>query len=81
VRIEVLYFARLRETVGTGAEVLEVDEGDTVDRVVSRLRARQEWQAVASLPLSFAVNEVVVSGDRVLRDGDVVALLPPVSGG
>jgi molybdopterin converting factor subunit 1 len=81
MRIEVLYFARLREAVGADSESLEITAGDTVDQVVQRLRGRPEWRAVASLPLSCAVNEAVVAGDRVLHDGDVLALLPPVSGG
>ena len=29
----------------------------------------------------LAVNEAIVSPERVLNDGDEVALLPPVSGG
>jgi molybdopterin converting factor small subunit len=36
---------------------------------------------VRALPLSFAVNEEIVDRTRSLRDGDRLALLPPVSGG
>jgi molybdopterin converting factor small subunit len=31
--------------------------------------------------MRVAVNEEIAAGDRMLEDGDVVALLPPVAGG
>jgi molybdopterin converting factor small subunit len=34
-----------------------------------------------SLAFALAVNEKLAHDDQVLHDGDVVAVLPPVSGG
>lgn len=78
--IELLYFAQLRDVLGN-CETLTLDGEATVADVVARLRLRPQWRGVAGIPLRFAVNEIVVSEDTPLHDGDVVALLPPVSGG
>jgi molybdopterin converting factor subunit 1 len=81
VKIELLYFAQLRDATGSEREELELDPGATVDDAVDLLRRRPEWAAVEGLPLTFAVNEEVVASNRELREGDCLALLPPVSGG
>jgi molybdopterin converting factor small subunit len=79
--IEVLFFAQLKEMLGQDREFLEVTEGKTVDDVMSSLRQRREWHGIASLPIVFAVNEEMVAGGHVLRDGERLALLTPLSGG
>lgn len=81
MKVELLFFAQLKEAVGEGHRTLQVDEGSTVDDVVAVIQDWEEWQAVASLPLTAAVNERLVKGDHRLRDGDRLALLTPISGG
>jgi molybdopterin converting factor subunit 1 len=81
VIIELLYFAQLKETLGTARETIDVADGRTVDDVVATLRARPAWSSLAALPLACAVNEEMAAGEQVLRDGDRLALLPPLSGG
>jgi molybdopterin synthase sulfur carrier subunit len=80
MRIDVLYFAQLRDAMGD-TEALTVESGFTVKQVVQMLRARPEWVSVEHIPLRYAVNETIVGADTQLEDGDVLALLPPVSGG
>ena len=81
MRIEVLYFAGAREATGTGSETLEVPIGTTVASLREAL-ALKHPPLVASLPrIRFAVGErFAAEGDEV-GAGDVVALIPPVSGG
>jgi len=81
MKIEVLYFAQLKEAMGKDRETVDVAAPGTVHEVVELLRRRPEWAMVSSLPLSFAVNEEIVHGNHELSDGDQLALLPPVSGG
>lgn len=81
ITVELLFFAQLKEALGKDRELLELDEGRTIDEVVESLKTRAEWRSVASLPLTFAVNEQVVSGAHTLRDGERLAFLTPVSGG
>jgi molybdopterin converting factor small subunit len=40
-----------------------------------------ERPGLRRLQVRFAVNESYVDPDRVLQDGDEVAVFPPVSGG
>jgi len=81
VKVEVLLFAQLKEAVGSGTRTISLEDGATVEDVVAVLRSWPEWETVASLPLTFAVNERVVEGGHPLSDGDRVALLTPISGG
>ena len=81
MEVEVLFFAVLRERAGTGHVVRPLAAGDTVASLVARLT--EEFPGLPPLGPSLrpAVNEAFVSADHRLSSGDVVALLPPVSGG
>jgi molybdopterin converting factor small subunit len=81
ISVEIFFFAQLKEALGKDREVLTLEEGRTIDEVVESLKARAEWRSVASLPLTFAVNERVVAGTHRLNDGERLAILTPVSGG
>ena len=81
MKIEVLLFAQLKEAFGADSRTLEVEEGRTARDAVALLFERDAVGDVKSLPISFAVNEEIVDPDHVLRDGDRLALLTPVSGG
>jgi molybdopterin converting factor subunit 1 len=81
IKVELLFFAQLREALGTDRELLDLEAERTVDELVDELKRRPEWQGIASLPLTFAVNERVVPGAHRLCDGDRLAILTPVSGG
>jgi molybdopterin synthase catalytic subunit/molybdopterin converting factor small subunit len=74
VRISVRLFAGLRERAGTAR--LELDGVERVDDVWAKLDLGDEPAG-----LLYAVNRVYVDRGTALRDGDEVALIPPVSGG
>lgn len=82
--ITVLYFARLRESLGRSNECLNVPARATVSALRSELVARGgNWAAelAEGRAVRVAVNQVMVAGDAPLRDGDEVAFFPPVTGG
>jgi molybdopterin converting factor subunit 1 len=81
MRVKLRLFAILRERAGTGATELELPAGATVGTAVAALGA--SLPAVAPLlPVAArAVNLQYVRDERVLADGDELALIPPVSGG
>jgi molybdopterin synthase sulfur carrier subunit len=85
VTVRLVYLARLREALGCAGETLALLPGErTVTDVLHRLRARADEWAVELAPrraLRVAVNHALASPDTELRDGDEVALLPPVTGG
>ena len=81
MRIAVLYFAVFRERLGRSEESLELGDGATVADAIAALAARHA--AVATLRGRFrvAVNQDFSDDERVLVDGDELALIPPVAGG
>ncbi len=95
MRVQVLYFGVLKERFGTAEEPVELAGGATVGDLVRELRARTSNPAMSrelanadsesSLrlwqSLAVAVNREYAALSTVLREGDEVALLPPVSGG
>jgi molybdopterin synthase sulfur carrier subunit len=85
ITVRLVYLARLREAFGTAGESLALAAGDaTATGIVALLRARGgAWaqELAAGRAVRIAVGHELVSGDVALRDGDEVALLPPVTGG
>ena len=82
VRITVLYFAVLRERLGRSEESLSVPDGNRVKDAIDLLTAKY-WD-VAQLRGKFriAINEEFIDDEAMfLRDGDTMALVPPVAGG
>ncbi len=61
--------------------VLSLPEGSDVSGLVVEIRGRGEpFSRLPSSP-AVAVNEEYAPKDRLLREGDVVAFIPPVAGG
>jgi len=81
MRIEVLYFAVLRERVGRDGETLELPAGSKVRQATAAIAALHPEIASFLPRVQSAVNRTVVFGDHPLREGDELAFLPPVSGG
>ena len=82
--VKVLFFAGLREVLGTGSESLDLPGGiATVGALRDLLAARGEpWSALATTKnLRVALNQQMVGLDAPLKAGDEVAFFPPVTGG
>jgi sulfur-carrier protein len=78
--ITVLLFASYADAVGQSEIELDIKPGATVRDVVDHIRALGDAARLPSAPM-VAVNEQYASRDRELREGDEVALIPPVAGG
>ena len=84
MRFKVLYLARLREALGRGSEQVELPADSSVATLLDALRARGgSWAAelAAGRAVRVAVNQEMTDPAATLRDGDEVALFPPVTGG
>jgi molybdopterin converting factor subunit 1 len=81
MQTRVLLFAALREAAGTRDLTLELPPGTSVLELRARLAAQYPRLGPLLGNVAAAVNEEYVPGDHPLREGDVVALIPPVSGG
>ena len=81
MKIEVLFFASIRDLAGRDQETVEVAEGASVEDLVQTLTLRYPALTPALGSLRFAVNEDFVDTSQTLSAGDQLAFLPPVSGG
>jgi molybdopterin converting factor subunit 1 len=81
MRVNVLYFAVLRDLCGRSAEQLELPTGENVTGLLALLKGRAPTDSKVWSAIAVAVNQEYAQGSLVLQDGDEVALLPPVSGG
>ncbi|ABE49530.1 molybdopterin converting factor subunit 1 [Methylobacillus flagellatus] len=82
--IQLLYFARLREALGTESESLHWPEPATVSALMQSLATRGgvwEEQFSGNTHLRAAVNQELAPESALVRPGDEVAFFPPVTGG
>ncbi len=81
VKITVKLFASVRQRLGRSTLEMELPAGATVADVQERLQAEYPQLGLDSGGVFIAVNLRYAQPDRVLREGDEVALMPPVGGG
>lgn len=82
-RIEVLYFAWLRERIGLPRETVET-AALSVDDLVAELRAREDRYAAAfadTSALRVALDQELREFDAPLEGVREVAFFPPMTGG
>ena len=84
MHVKVISFGMLKDWLGSDAALIELEDGATIADLMRKLVAdprrghRLELQLAG---IAVGVNAEYATAARVLRDGDEVALLPPVSGG
>src|SRR3970282_369974 len=81
MKAKVRLFARLADLAGTRETELELGEGLSVAEAFEVLCRRFPEMGDLAGSLMFAVNAEYVSPEHPLREGDELALIPPVSGG
>jgi len=83
--VKLLYFAWLRARIGCAEEEVELPAGvRDVTGLLDWLRSRGGGYAEALRDPSVvrvAVNQDYVGSEHPLREGDEVAIFPPVTGG
>jgi len=85
MKVKVLFFAGLREQLGSPGEEIELPAGvNTVAALRSHLRSRGEpYERVLSEKalVRAAVNQDMAPPSARIKAGDEVAFFPPVTGG
>ena len=83
--VTLLYFASLRESLGTSREQVALASGNsTVSSLLDQLRSREGRWTEAFAPgkqWRVAVNQQMADLATPLKPGDEVAFFPPVTGG
>jgi molybdopterin synthase sulfur carrier subunit len=79
MKLLVQYFAQLSETAGTDAETIESASADLAE-IYAALQARHGFGFPQSA-LKPVCNNALVGWAHALQDNDVIAFLPPFSGG
>ncbi|WP_299836696.1 molybdopterin converting factor subunit 1 [uncultured Jannaschia sp.] len=83
MKVQVLYFAWLRERIGQGREIVET-EAATVAELVAELRAREERYDLAFSDMTAircAVDQALAPVETPLEGVREVAFFPPMTGG
>ncbi|BCU52970.1 sulfur-carrier protein [Staphylococcus auricularis] len=77
--MKVLYFAELKELLQMESETINLSYDITVDQFKTDLFERHP--EISQKHFQVAVNEEFVQDNDVVQSDDIIALIPPVSGG
>jgi molybdopterin converting factor small subunit len=81
MKVKVLFFAQLRDVFGEAETFVDAEEGATAGELSRTLLNGLSPAELTGIPLLLAVNENFVEPEDVLKNGDTLALMTPVSGG
>jgi molybdopterin synthase sulfur carrier subunit len=84
MKVKILYFAGLREQLGSPGEDLDIAPVTTVASLRTLLMARGgAWQVALAQgrAVRVAVNQEMAQPTTAVKPGDEVAFFPPVTGG
>ena len=79
IKIQVIYFAILRELTGLDKETFSIKQGNKPGDVLTSINERHEIDA--GINFKIAVNDEFSDWDIELNDGDRLVFIPPVTGG
>jgi len=81
MQVRVRYLGMLKELAGCEGESVDVADGASVGELFAALQQRIPQLQKFRHAIALAVNYEYSGGDIRLREGDEIALIPPVSGG
>jgi len=73
--VKIISFGRLKEILDSDLEL----EAENSDDLLNQLN--EKFHQLKDLKLRIAVNQKIISENIELKNNDVVALMPPYSGG
>ncbi|HEV2991352.1 MAG TPA: molybdenum cofactor biosynthesis protein MoaE [Candidatus Angelobacter sp.] len=81
MRIRVLLFGQLKDIVGQQEQNLDLKPGASLGSVVTHYAETFPLFKSLSNTIACSINQEYATASSILREGDEVGLLPPVSGG
>ena len=80
MKIQLLFFGITTDLVGRNSQTYSIKEGTSIKDLKNILIA--DYPNLKNInEFAIAVNEEYADEDLLIKDGDVVAIIPPVSGG
>ena len=80
MNLKVLLFGISKELIGATSIVFSVSSSTTILEFKTQLK-KQYPQITEINSYAIAVNESYASNETVLKENDIIAIIPPVSGG
>lgn len=81
MNVRLLLFAVLQDIVGSHEVSLQLAPGTSALEVWQTLRRKHHQLVPFAAPPMTAINQSYAPPETVLREGDELAFIPPVSGG
>jgi len=81
LKIKVLYFSSLKDRLKKSSEEIDINKPMSVKQFLKLLKEKHPEVSQSLDSVMVAVNEEYVDTNYTLKDGDVLAFIPPVSGG
>lgn len=81
VRVRVKFYSSFREVTGTPEMYLDMSMDSTVNDLVAKLLNMFPKLRLQSDEIVVSLNKRSVPMDSILKEGDEVSFLPPVTGG
>jgi molybdopterin synthase sulfur carrier subunit len=77
MKVKVLFFGVLSEITGSGVKFY----GDVKSVEHLKLRINDDFPELEHYKFKVSLNNELINGDSLLKNGDEVAFLPPFAGG
>lgn len=81
MKVRARFFAQLRDVAGVSELDVDLAEGATIARLLDGLYAAKPQLRAHDKSMLFGLGVEFVRRKHELRDGDEVAIMPPVQGG
>jgi molybdopterin converting factor subunit 1 len=81
ISITILYFARVKDITGVKKETMDLPPNTSIKKLLAKISlSYPDIKSILNV-VKISVNYKIIDMNTILKDGDEVALLPPVSGG
>ncbi len=81
LKVKVMFFATLRDYVGSKAIEMEISSGTTIQALTDLLVVKYPRLEKVKDSMMAAINREYAADDQIIPEDAEIALFPPVSGG
>ena len=80
-KVKIIFFSILREKLNLREIYIDCDNNTTLVEAIEILKVKVDITSWDLKHCMFAVNQDYVENNYILKIGDEIAIIPPVSGG